>query len=131
LALYLVILLDTNALVNALTKPALLATGIRKQLETSSEVYVSSLSFLEIAVKERILGRSPADVIGFAQRSNFHELPFCAKDASHIGDFAALQGHDPFDRAILAQASRNSAILITADKKLLALGLSWVYDSQD
>lgn len=125
------ILLDTNALVHALTKPASLSSRVRKQLETSSDVYVSSLSFLEIAVKERVSGRNPADFIGFAQRSNFHELEFSAKDAAQIPNFGALQGHDPFDRAILAQASRNNAILLTSDKKLLALGLSWVYDSQD
>jgi PIN domain nuclease of toxin-antitoxin system len=125
------ILLDTNALVHALTKPVLLSSKVRRQLETSSDVYVSSLSFLEIAVKERVSGRSPADFIGFAHRSNFHELEFSAKDAAQIPNFGALQGHDPFDRAILAQASRNNAILLTSDKKLLALGLSWVYDSQD
>jgi PIN domain nuclease of toxin-antitoxin system len=125
------ILLDTNALVQALTKPVLLSSKVRRQLETSSDVYVSSLSFLEIAVKERVSGRSPADFIGFAQRSNFHELEFSVKDAAQIPSFGALQGHDPFDRAILAQASRNNAILLTSDKKLLALGLSWVHDSQD
>lgn len=125
------ILLDTNALIHALTQPRRLSERVRRMLENSGEVHVSSLSFLEIAIKERLSGRGPSDFIGFAEKSNFHHLPYLAEDASHIRNFAALQGHDPFDRAILAQASRNNAVLITSDKRLLDLGLSWVQDSQD
>lgn len=125
------ILLDTNALIHALTKPSFLGPNARRSLESSSEVYVSSLSFLEIAIKERLSGRSPSDFLDFSERSNIHHLPFVAKDASHIRDFTALIGHDPFDRAILAQASRNNATLLTSDRRLLDLGLSWVQDSQD
>lgn len=125
------ILLDTNALIHALTQPRRLSERVRRMLENSGEVYVSSLSFLEIAIKERVSGRSPSDYIGFAERSNYHQLPFSAQDSSHIRNFSVLAGHDPFDRGILAQASRNNAILLTSDKRLLDLGLSWVQDSQD
>lgn len=125
------ILIDTNVLVNALTRPKVLSARTRHELESSSEVFVSALSFLELAIKERILGREPSDYRHFATCSNMHHLPFSAEDASHIPNFGALAGHDPFDRALLAQASANGARFLTSDQKLLSLGLSWVVDSQE
>lgn len=125
------ILIDTNVLLHALTAPQRLSADVRRLLEGSSEVYVSSLSFLELAIKERVLGRNHIDYLAFVRQSNINLLDFKAEDAAEIHHFSALQGHDPFDRALLAQASSNGARFLTSDQKLLDLGLSWVIDSQE
>jgi PIN domain nuclease of toxin-antitoxin system len=126
-----VILIDTNVLLHALTSPQRLSTATRRLLEGSTDIYVSSLSFLELAIKERVLGRGPSDILGVVKLSNIQVLDYTAQDAAEIRNFASLSGHDPFDRALLAQASNNGARFLTSDQKLLKLGLSWVTDSQE
>ena len=125
------ILIDTNVLLHALTSPQRLSTATRRLLEGSTDIYVSSLSFLELAIKERVLGRGPSDILGVVKLSNIQVLDYTAQDAAEIRNFTSLSGHDPFDRALLAQASNNGARFLTSDQKLLQLGLSWVTDSQE
>jgi PIN domain nuclease of toxin-antitoxin system len=125
------ILLDTNVFLHAMTAPQRLSQDTRRLLEKSGDVCVSALSFIELAIKERLLGRGHNDYLRFARGSNLNLLDYTPEDAGEIRNFSALVGHDPFDRALLAQGSNRGAQFLTSDKKLLDLGLSWVFDSQE
>ena len=50
--------------------------------------------------------------------------------AEAVREFATLSRHDPFDRAILGQARVEGLRFVTADARLLALGLGFVDDAR-
>jgi PIN domain nuclease of toxin-antitoxin system len=56
-------------------------------------------------------------------------LSITAEHAEAIRDFPELVGHDPFDRLLVAQASRTGLRLLTADQILLALGRDFIVDA--
>lgn len=97
----------------------------------SVDLFLSSISVLELEVKFEKTGQPRVDFVSAATRSNIRHLPFTAEDAAYLTNISGLQGHDPFDRALLAQARKNKLDFYTADKKLLALGLPWVVDIGD
>jgi len=56
-------------------------------------------------------------------------LPVTAEHAAGIGEFPELLRHDPFDRLLVAQASRERCDLLTADQVLLATSYPFVVDA--
>jgi PIN domain nuclease of toxin-antitoxin system len=56
-------------------------------------------------------------------------LSISAEDAEAIRDFPELTRHDPFDRLILAQASRMGLHLLTGDHVLLGLDRDFILDA--
>ena len=49
--------------------------------------------------------------------------------AEALRDFPELTRHDPFDRLLVAQASRAGLQLLTADHVLLGLGRDFIIDA--
>jgi len=56
-------------------------------------------------------------------------LSITAEHAEAIQDFPELVRHDPFDRLLVAQASRTGLRLLTADQTLLGLGRDFIIDA--
>jgi len=56
-------------------------------------------------------------------------LSITAEHAEAIRDFPELVRHDPFERLLVAQASRTGLRLLTADRILLALGRDFIIDA--
>jgi PIN domain nuclease of toxin-antitoxin system len=56
-------------------------------------------------------------------------LSITAEHAEALGDFPELTRHDPFDRLLVAQASRTGLQLLTADQVLLDLGRDFILDA--
>jgi PIN domain nuclease of toxin-antitoxin system len=88
-------------------------------LADENEVFVSAVSWWEIAIKTRI-GRLDADLTQLratAQESGFLELPLLG---SHTEILATLPSHhnDPFDHMLVAQAMTEPMRLITGDGTL-------------
>ena len=90
--------------------------------QTDRTVYVSAVSFWEIAAKRRVgkliydgLPRTAASDTGFI------ELSIDAADAEAAG---ALEWdhRDPFDRMLVAQCLNRELTLVTADARLRARG---------
>lgn len=113
-------LLDTHAVLWALTEPGLLGHHARHVIENpSSRLVVSAASAWEIATKHR-LGKLPqADALLVAYPKHLDRL-----GVSRLGvdeDHALLAGRlewdhrDPFDRMLAAQAMIESLVLITGD----------------
>lgn len=117
-------LLDTHALLWALTDPACLGEeALRIVRDPRSQLVVSAASAWEIATKHRI-GRLPgADgIIGaYARHLNrlgVDRLPMSDEHALLAGRLE--WGHrDPFDRMLAAQAMTESMTLITKDPALV------------
>lgn len=113
------LLLDTNALLWALTNGPRIAPVRELLLDDENEVFVSTVSWWEIAIKTRIgkLDASLPELRATAQESGFLELPLLG---SHAEMLATMPRHhnDPFDHMLVAQAMAEPMRLITGDNVL-------------
>ena len=89
-------------------------------LRTDRTVYVSAVSFWEIAIKRRA-GKLAYDGSPRAAASDagFVELSIDAADAELAGGFE-WSHRDPFDRMLVAHCFNRDLILVTADASLRA-----------
>ena len=113
------ILLDTHIYLWWLEDHIKLSSKARELIQSADEVYVSSASIWEAAIKISI-GKLEADVSALAQQislNGFIELPVSSKHAVQI---AQLPNHhrDPFDRMLVAQAMTEPLRLLSADTQV-------------
>lgn len=110
------LLLDTNALLWAMANAPRIDPVRDMLLADENEVFVSTVSWWEIAIKTRIgkLAASVPELRATARESGFAELPLLG---SHAALLATLPRHhnDPFDHMIVAQAMAEPMRLITGD----------------
>lgn len=117
------LLLDTRVFLWWQTADRRLGPSARQAIaEPDNDIFVSAASVWEIVLKARrgklSFSVSPLSAIA---AHGFRELPILAADAEASG---ALDWHhaDPFDRLLVAQAQRASAILVTADAAIRDFG---------
>jgi PIN domain nuclease of toxin-antitoxin system len=118
------LLLDTHALIWAVTEPEKLSRRARELLgDSENELVVSSVSAVELAIKTR-LGRLPTlamPVHAFMQaaidRLPAVELPLTAAHCAEIEDFPDHHS-DPFDWMLIAQARVEGLTLLTNDRSI-------------
>jgi PIN domain nuclease of toxin-antitoxin system len=118
-------LLDTHLLLWWLSNSPLLPEDARELIsDPNNTIFVSAVSLWEVWLKSS-LGklRVPS---AFAQRlaeEPFEGLPLRAE---HTPSVALLEWHhrDPFDRMLIAQATSENLVLLTADRTLGAYGRS-------
>lgn len=113
------ILLDTHIFLcwikgdKKLTKPTI------AKIQEAEEIYVSSASIWEIAIKKH-LGKLSVDLNALIQEihnSHFLELPITSRHA--VATLGLADFHrDPFDRMLIAQAISEPLLLLTADPTL-------------
>ena len=115
------LLLDTNALLWTLSGSQRIRSVEAQLLAPESEVFVSAVSFWEIAVKASIgkLAASVSEIRMAAQASGFLELPLQGSHAEALANLP-LHHRDPFDRMIVAQAITEPMRLLTGDRQLSA-----------
>lgn len=126
------VLVDSHVLLWILAGDPRLTERSRQVLTGAERVHVSGITMLELSMKE-LLGRLtlPSDLAATITAQGMLHAPFDADDAAALRLLpAALVRHDPFDRALLGQALRRDWDLVTADERLLALGLPWVLDAR-
>ncbi len=127
------LLLDTHALLWALTDPTALSPASREiLLDAESDVTVSTASVWELATKNR-LGRLPnAGPLLGAHRQHVARLG--ARWLDMTADHALLAGgmtwahRDPFDRMLAAQSLLEGLTLVTNDPvftQVTGLRLAW------
>lgn len=115
------LLLDTHALLWALSEPRSLAPAALRQLERAeSTVFVSAVSAWEMEIK-RALGKlhTPDDLFLQMQRNRMFELPVHFRHIQRLRKLPPLH-RDPFDRMLVAQALADDLTLVTRDRKILA-----------
>ncbi|MGH6610117.1 MAG: type II toxin-antitoxin system VapC family toxin [Burkholderiaceae bacterium] len=113
------LLLDTHALLWWLLDSADLPAKTRRLIERASLAYVSSVSVLEIAIKQRSgklpeLQLSANELPSLIEQSQFTPLPVTL---AHAAAVAALPDHhrDPFDHLLIAQAQMEKLAVVTSD----------------
>jgi PIN domain nuclease of toxin-antitoxin system len=127
-----VILLDSQTLVWYLTADIKLGKQAKARLVECQDLYFSSLSILELEIKQfdRTTGQGRL-IRSAAIKAGLRELEFGGAEAETVSDFPLLGRHDPIDRGLIQQAAQYGAVFFTSDKKLLNQGLAWVIDSQE
>lgn len=111
------ILLDTNAFLWAAVNSDRLLPIREMLLDNDSKVFVSAVSWWEIAIKRRIgkLDVSLPDLVGAARRNGFFDLPLLGAHAHLLESLPNLH-KDPFDHMILAQAMAEHMRIVTGDR---------------
>lgn len=123
-------LLDTNALLALVSTPDKIAASVRDTLaDPTNELIVSAASAWEIAIKTRI-GRLDGVPLLSAWDETLASMH--ATDLAIDSADAALAGQlnwdhkDPFDRMIVAQATRRRFTIATSDARITKSALTAV-----
>jgi len=121
-----VLVLDTNALLWLVAGNSSLGRVARAEIENGladSAICVSAISFWEVAMgSDRGRITIHADVVPWRNtvlRLGINELPITGEIAITAARLLDFHG-DPADRLITATAHVNSAMLVTADGRILA-----------
>jgi len=124
------LLLDSQALLWLLDDNPRLGPQARQAITSAQGVYFSAATVWELTIKT-MLGELtvPADLSKRLPEQGLELLSVTAEHAEAIREFPALVRHDPFDRLLVAQASRAGLRLLTADHVLLALGRDFILDA--
>jgi len=114
-------LLDTNALLWALSQPKRLSRRARLVVE-SGKLKVSVASYWEVVIKTG-KGKLPiADPVAWWERvcqlaGEDHILPIRSRHISVLVHLPDVH-HDPFDRILIAQAKAEGLTLVTPDSNI-------------
>ncbi|CAN5434373.1 type II toxin-antitoxin system VapC family toxin [soil metagenome] len=119
------LLLDTHALIWWLDDKQALGTSARAETaDANNEVFVSALSFAEIAIKQA-LGKIDAPFISddLVAEQGMTPLPLTPRHGRKVRELP-LHHRDPFDRLLIAQAIEEGLTIITSDSHFLAYDVS-------
>ncbi|WP_185972934.1 type II toxin-antitoxin system VapC family toxin [Aeromicrobium piscarium] len=124
------ILLDTHVLLWVLRGEDRLGSNAAQSIATRHPAHYSSVSVMEMTIKA-MQGRLeiPGGVCVVLDDVGLRQLPWVGEHAEAMGEFPELAGHDPFDRALVAQAAAEQLTFLTADRRLLALDRPWILDA--
>jgi PIN domain nuclease of toxin-antitoxin system len=119
-----ILLLDGHALLWWLADDPTLAGDARAAItDPTTDVLVSAATVWEIGIK-RGLGKldAPDGLVDAIEATGFRGLPITLADADAA---ARLPRHhrDPFDRMLIAQATRLGSIIVTRDHAFAAYGV--------
>jgi len=111
------LLLDTHVVLWWLADDATLADDVKSRVDVEPDVYVSSATIWEIAIKQAIGKISqPADLPDLIRNSGFREMRISFEHAITAGRLPLLH-RDPFDRMLVAQAKCENLTLVTRDAR--------------
>lgn len=113
------LLLDTHIYLWCVKDDRQLSKTARNLILNASEVYISSVSVWEIAIKAR-LGKLEANIPALIEaitECGYSELPLRADHVANGYHLPELH-KDPFDRILIAQAISEPLKFLTADKFL-------------
>lgn len=117
------LLLDTHILLWVMRDAQALSSGARTMITRADEVFVSSISLWEAAIKSSLgkLPVAPTRLESAALSAGFRPLPVTWVHALAVHGLPHLH-RDPFDRMLIAQAISEPLHLITSDAALAAYG---------
>jgi len=110
------LLLDTNVFLWWIKGDKRLPKTSIKKIKDAEDVYISSASIWEIAIKMR-LGKISVKMNSLIQEihnSHFLELPITSQHAVATLNLPDVH-RDPFDRILIAQAISEPLVFLTAD----------------
>lgn len=118
-------LLDTHVFIWWLQDHARLSRKLRVTLgDSRARVFVSAISIWEIAIKMSLgkfvlRGIETYELGNLPEACGFSSLSLSAVAAANVFKLP-FHHHDPFDRALIAQAQTETLVLVTHDDKLSA-----------
>ena len=109
------LLLDTHVVLWWLTDDSTLTDDIKSKLDHEPDVYVSTATIWEVAIKQAI-GKlaEPAGLPELIRDCGFRELPIRHDHAVTAARLPMIH-RDPFDRMLVAQAACEDLTLVTRD----------------
>lgn len=115
-------LLDTMVLLWIATSPEIIPDDVRAELSDLQNPHLfSSISIWEVAIKSALkkpgFDVDPELLRAGCQANDWAELDFTGKHAIAVSRLPAIHG-DPFDRALVAQATSEGRVLLTSDDRL-------------
>ncbi|MBN3569783.1 type II toxin-antitoxin system VapC family toxin [Burkholderia cenocepacia] len=119
------LLFDTHIFLWMVANNPKLSVRARRLIDSADEVFISSASIWEVAIKAS-KGKLDVDVdrlVDKLKMSQYRELPVRAAHGAAVRHLPHHHG-DPFDRLLVAQASYEPMVLITADGRLAQYGAS-------
>ncbi|MFA4846510.1 MAG: type II toxin-antitoxin system VapC family toxin [Patescibacteria group bacterium] len=131
-------LLDTHAFLWSVTRSKALPEKVISELKNPhNEVFISAVSFWEIAIKTRIkkldLGGLPIeDLISLAEKMDFQLIDLTPEEASTYVNLAENTHNDPFDRMLIWQCIRRNMTIVSKDgefEKFKDFGLKILWSS--
>ena len=117
-------LLDTHAFIWAVTEPDKLSKTAAAVIEDGeTELYISAVSFWEIAIKIRLgrlesLGKDAKSLIEVAELTGITPIPLDPDEAESSHKLSENTHFDPFNRMLAWQAIQRKLTLISADATL-------------
>ena len=117
-------LLDTHAFLWAAGDSAKLSARVRAALAApANEVFVSTVTFWEIAIKHRLgklelVGLRQQDLLEVAAKLRFQTLALTPEEANSYLQLAEPNHKDPFDRLLAWQAIARKLVLVSRDRRL-------------
>ncbi len=115
------LLLDTHAFIWSYSSKRRLSAAARAVVaDQDNEVFVSAITFWEIAIKIRIgklqpVGAHPADMVKLARTLGFSPVPLSPEEAASYGSLTEATHNDPFDRMLAWQAICRELVLVSRD----------------
>lgn len=124
------ILLDSHVVIWAMEGSPRLGKRARELIGSGAEVHVSAVSILELTIKA-MSGKIaiPEKLVSRLLDQGLSLLNLTPDHIEGLRDFPELSGHDPFDRALVTQASRTGMRFLTADGALLDLERDFIVDA--
>ncbi len=124
-------LVDTHIAVWVASNAKRLSKSAKQVLSSSSEIFLSTISIAELELKGLALNNMySGDYKNHFEKVGFEIVDFGVGAATSLRRFGQLDGHDAFDRMILAHAASLKVDLLTSDQVLTSLGLDWVIDAE-
>lgn len=113
------LLLDTHVFLWCIKNDRRFSKKARTKVLNASEVYISSASIWEIAIKIKLkkLDADINELVEAIAESGFLELPITTQHAAAIHHLSDIH-RDPFDRILIAQSISEPLTFLTADATL-------------
>jgi PIN domain nuclease of toxin-antitoxin system len=113
------LLLDTHIFCWSFYEPEKLSRRALEVINGAEEVFVSSASIWEVAIKVRLgkMNAEPFELFEQIAANDFYELPVLGKHALIVATMPPYHS-DPFDRLLIAQAMSEPLHLLTVDPQL-------------
>lgn len=124
------VLLDTHAYLWLITNPNKVGKRAKALVSSpESEVLVSVVSFIEIAIKSK-KGKIDFDFTLVEKTLNSLTASILDLKLDHVRGLAELDPihDDPFDRMLIAQAQCENAVLLSADVQVQRYSCSWAWN---
>lgn len=123
-------LLDTHTFFWFITGDEKLPENVRDIIETNENIYVSIVTFWEMAIKNSLgkmeLPASISNMMDVCGKLRLYILPIKASHLDRLRELPFIH-RDPFDRLLICQAQDEKLVLLTTDGNIAKYDVTIVW----